>query len=169
MKLFTKDSRIKEAVDYAQKYFNSDDFIRDILSVDRFDSSNVSPAQIVELFAEFTKTGKVIEIKVTYFGWFYRNVLGRTVGNGFAYINTSGLGRTLWAVGATAAHEPCHIVDEFFPKARFGHGSNSSKGKGRTFPYFIDERAEIFIKKEVLKKEINRLSMKIVLLREGVA
>lgn len=169
MKLFTSDSRIKEAVQYAEEYFSSEDFYRDILSINKYENANVSSKEIENLFRKFFFENHVVEIKVTNFGFFYRRVLGRTVGDGFAYVNSFGLNRMVWSVGATVVHEVGHVVDEFFPGASFGHGSNSSNGKGMTFPYFIQERAENYIKKQVLKKELNRLSMVTVLKREGVA
>lgn len=166
MKIFTTDSRIKEAVQWAQNYFDSHDFILDIKSVSKFQNSNVSPSQIAELFHDFGDNR--VEVKLSYFGIFHKKVLGRTIGNGFAYVNTSGLGRQVWQIAATIVHEVSHVVDEFYPQARFGHGSNSAKGKGMTFPYFIDDKAENWIKKEVLKKEINRLAIQQVVLREVI-
>lgn len=169
MKIITSDPRLKEAVQWAEKYYASPEFRQDVLSVKNFEHSNVPSTEILALFGILEARGTTIEVKCTYFGWWYRNVLGRTVGNGFAYVNSSGLGRQIWSVAATVVHEVGHVVDEHFPKASFGHGSNSSKGKGKTFPYFIDERAETWIKKEVLKKEVNRLAIKQVALREVFA
>lgn len=166
MKLITNDSRIKTAVEWANKYFSSEDFKRDVLSVEKFDSANVTPIQILELFSTFGN--RPIEVKCTYFGWFHRKVLGRTIGNGIVYVNTSSLGRQLWDEGETVVHEASHVVDEFFPEASFGHGSNSPSGKSRTFPYFIGERANVWIKRQVLLKEADRLAVRITLFREGV-
>lgn len=166
MKLKTNDSRIAVPLEYARRYFASDDFIKDINSIHKFDHANVSPAQIAELFASFSAMNREVEVKVTYFGFFFKNVLGRTVGNGHAYVNSSGLGRQIWKLGATIVHEVSHVVDEYFPKASFGHGSNSSRGKKNTFSYFIDQKAEAWIMREVLKDEIKKLSMKIALNRE---
>jgi hypothetical protein len=166
MKVLTKDERLVDAVYWANQYFQSPDFEKDILSIDKFEFCNISPQEIVKLFRSFSDQKSHVEIKCTYFGWFFKKVLGRTVGDGFAYVNSSGLDRQVWSLGATVVHETAHIVDEFFPKAEFGHGSNSSLGKKRSFPYFIDERAENWIKKEVLLKEAKRLSMRIVILRE---
>ena len=168
MKLFTlsKNQRLIEAVKFANEYMNSTDFIRDILSNKKYDHANVTSDFIAGFFQGYNKE---IEVKLTNFGWFFRNVMGRTVGDGFVYVNSYGIDRQIWQVGATVVHEACHIVDEHFPEARFGHGSNSARGKGMTFPYFIDEKAEDWIKAEVLKKEVNRLSMKKVLNRELLA
>lgn len=166
MKLFTlsENERVKEACKLAQSYIGSDDFIRDIMSVEKFEESNIDPMTICNLFEKFAKNK--IQVKVSYFGFFYKKVLGRTVGDGCVYLNSSRLDRQLWSIGATIVHEASHVVDEFFPMARFGHGSNSSVGKGQTFPYFIGERAENWIKREVLNNESKKLSMKITLLRE---
>lgn len=168
MKLITKDSRIKEAVEWANKYFESEDFEKDILSISKYDNSNVEPKKLVELFRIFSSLNRKVEVKCTYFGFWSRNVLGRTVGNGYAYVNSSNVHRHIWSLAATVVHESTHIVDEYFPDVYFGHGDNSPNGKARSFPYFIDEKAENWIKREVLKKEIERLSMTIVRLR-GVA
>lgn len=168
MKVSTKDNRLKLAVDYANKYFSSPDFESDILSMKKFDNANVAPEKILELFKSFSIHDRPVEVKLTYFGFFYKKVLGRTVGNGYAYVNSSGINRQLWSVSATVVHEACHIVDEFYPEASFGHGSNSSKGKQNSFPYFIDEKAENWIKKEVLKNEVKKLAMKQVVLRSLV-
>lgn len=169
MKLFTSDERLKDAVDWANQYFASNDFVKDIRSVEKYEHSNITPAQIADLFGHFSTRNIQIEVKLSYFGWFYKNVLGRTVGDGFVYVNSSGLNRQTWSVAATVVHEASHVVDQYFPKASFGHGSNSSKGKGKSFPYFIDERAEAWIKKEILLKEAKRLSMSIALKRELIA
>lgn len=166
MVLSTNDKRLKEAVELANKYFESQDFQADVVSINKFENSNVTPNEILRLFNMFNYA---IEVKCTHFGWFFRNVLGRTVGDGYVYVNAARLNRTLWSVGATIVHEASHVVDEFFPKASFGHGSNSSKGKGKTFPYFIDEKAENWIKLEVLKKESNRLIVKKIALREVIS
>lgn len=160
MKLITKDARIKEAVHYANLYFQSEEFKKDILTAKEFDHANVSPDEIVKLFETFSKI-RVVEIQCTYFGVFFKKVLGRTIGNGIAYVNSSGLNRQLWAIGATVVHEVSHVVDEYFPDAEFGHGSNSSVGKHNTFSYFIGEKAERWIKREVLKDEVIKITKEI--------
>lgn len=166
MKLVTKSKDLAEAVFWANKYVNSEDFEKDILSVQQYEYADVTPQQIAELFRkeQFNR----VTIILSYFGFFYRRVLGRTVGDGFAYINSWNIGRSIWSVAATVVHEACHIVDERYPKASFGHGNNSANGKSLTFPYFIDERAELWIKKEVLKAEANRLAKRHLNLREAI-
>lgn len=160
MKLFTKDKRIKEAVHYANLYFASEEFRKDILSAKEFDHANVSPKEILELFDAFSKI-RSVEVQCTYFGFLWRNVLGKTVGNGIAYINSSGLNRQIWDIAATCVHEPAHVVDEYFPNASFGHGSNSPGGKQFSFPYWIGARAARWIKREVLKNEVIKITEEI--------
>lgn len=160
MKLVTKDQRIKEAVHLANLYFQSEEFKKDILTVNEYSNSNASPEKILHLFETFAKI-RSVEVVCTYFGIFWRKVLGKTIGNGKAYVNSLGLNRPLWQVAATVVHEVSHVVDEYFPEYEFGHGSNSPNGKSMTFPYFIDEKAERWIKREVLKKEVQRITREI--------
>lgn len=159
MILFSKDQRLFKAVDYANKYFQSDDFKNDVLSVSSFYLANVSPQEILELFGKFNLK---VEIVSTYFGFFYKRVLGRTIGDGKAYINSSSLNRALQSVSATVVHETSHVVDEFFPDAYWGHGDNSSNGKGATFSYFIGARAERWILREILKDQVEQISFEII-------
>lgn len=166
MKLYSLDSRIKKPLMYAQKYIDSQDFIKDVMSIEKFEAANISPKDILDLFAQFDKR---VQIVCSSFGMFHKRVLGRTVGDGKAYVNSMRLDRQIWEVAATIVHESSHVVDEFFPKASFGHGDNSSVGKGQTFPYFIGDRAEIWIKKEVLKDEVIKLALQSEQLREGIA
>lgn len=163
MKLFTSDQRIIQSTKWAEKYFNSDDFIKDVRCVTSFQESNVLPMDILKLFFEFPLKA---EIKCTYFGAFFKKVLGRTIGDGFAYINSSSLGRQVWQTASTIVHEVSHVVDEYYPKANFGHGSNSPLGKSKTFPYYIGECAENWIKKEVLISEAEKISILIIKKRE---
>ncbi len=166
MILYTNDKRLEAAVDLANSYFASRDFQADVISINKFDHANVSPDEILRLFNMFNYA---IEVKCTYFGFFFKKVLGRTVGDGHVYLNSSRINRTIWSLGATIVHEASHVVDEFYKDASFGHGSNSNKGKNKTFPYFIGDKAENWIKLEVLKKESNRLAIKKIALREVIA
>ena len=164
MKLFTNDSRLKDAVILANAYLQSDDFEKDVLSMRSYQHANVSPREILKLFKMFQ--GREVEVKATYFGMFWKRVLGRTIGDGKVYLNTSQLNREIWEIVGTIVHEATHVVDDFFPDADWGHGDNSSNGKEKTFSYYIGERATNWAKGEAYLFCYNQLVMKRVQLRE---
>ena len=162
MKLWTKDKRITKEIYYAQKYFDSTDFEKDVLSLLKFQNSNVTPKQIVELFRSETIKNLEVRIIVSFFGRFRGKVLGKFVGGTKAYINSSNLDRSAWSIGATIVHETAHVIDGQFPTARFGHGDNSAKGKRESFPYYIGNCASYWIKRQILRDEVDRLSINII-------
>lgn len=164
MKLITNDPRLKEVVILANAYLNSEDFEKDVLSMRSYQGANIAPSEILKLFKMFKD--KEVEVKATYFGFFYKNVLGRTIGDGIAYLNTTNLRRAIWELVATTAHEVTHVVDDFFPEAEWGHGDNSPSGKGKSFSYYIGERASNWAQGEYKLYEYNQLVMKRVSLRE---
>ena len=169
MKLWTKDKRITKEIYYAQKYFDSTDFEKDVLALARFNNSNVPPKEILACFRDPNVKDAPIRIIVSFFGRFKGKVLGRFIGGMKAYVNSSGLGRSVWDVGATIVHETAHVIDGYFPRARFGHGDNSPRGKKESFPYHIGECARTWIKRQVLRDEVDRLSINIIKQREIAA
>ncbi len=161
MNLVTKDKRIETPVEWAKIYYLSDDFRKDVMAVLTYDNANVKPQEILNLFETFQRTQRKIEIICSYFGRFSRKVLGKTIGDGKAYVNSWRLNRSIWSIAATVAHEVAHVIDGYFPNARFGHGNNSSVGKEMSFPYYIGEQAEKWIKREILREQVMKLTASI--------
>ena len=52
-------------------------------------------------------------------------------------INTAKLKRSEGSIVGTFYHEAAHMFDKYDTDHEFGHGSNSSKGKEKTFPYAV--------------------------------
>ena len=65
------------------------------------------------------------------------------------YLNTRKLNRSLESIGASVIHEMVHFIDSKVNGASFGHGDNSPVGKQASSPYWIDNLAEYYFKKQL--------------------
>lgn len=78
--------------------------------------------------------------------WWFRRVLGTTYTGNIDYIgvNSRNMGRTVFSIVGTIAHEWGHIL-EYYVKAnvnkniKFNHGDNKRAGKDNTFQYWFGE------------------------------
>lgn len=134
-------AKLKSAVDLALEVFQNDQFYQEIAAKDKFDQSDASPNQIAELLGAFEIP---VNIEGFYPRWFerlkYRKTLAYTVG-GNVYFNLRKMNRSDASLAATLVHETVHVVDNYSSEFSFGHGGNSSNGKGNTAPYWIGNLA----------------------------
>ena len=154
--IFTKDARIKESVRLGNLYFQSTDFAKDVRALKTYLYADCTPEEILDCF---TSRKDAIEIICYNFGWKARNVLGKEVGDGYAHVNSRYLDRSIASIAATAVHEAAHVVDGYFRKRYFGHGDNSSVGKGTTFTYHIGNCAEVWVRLQLKKIELAKAQM----------
>lgn len=134
-------AKLKSAVDLALEVFRNDRFYQEIAAKDEFDLSDATPQQIADLLGAFEIP---VNVEGFYPRWFerlkYRKTLAYTVG-GNVYFNLRKMNRTENSLAATLVHETVHVLDNYTSEFSFGHGGNSSDGKGNTAPYWIGNLA----------------------------
>lgn len=168
----SKNKKVLRAIAYARAYFKSPEFKADVLAVEKYQNASVPPLQIFNFFNFCFEGERKVEVRVSYFGFWKKRVLGYFSKGNAINLNTSGLSREISSVSATVVHELSHWVDFLFTDAAWGHGDNSSGGKELTFPYYIGERARVWVEREILKDEIKEKEQKIAELTasiEGIA
>ena len=150
----SKNKKVLKAMEYAQRYLNSEDLKSDILSVKEFSHTTATPKEILEAFLDARARGVKVEIRVSHFGIWKKRVLGSFGSGNYFKLNSYPLAfRVVAEVMGTIVHETGHWVDWLAKLIRFGHGDNSSSGKKMAFPYFIGYAATRWCEREILRDE----------------
>jgi hypothetical protein len=136
------------AVEEANDLIISKEFLTPILDKESFDMADcdgVIIAQLIDLFASgmfgdlTVKTYKSKNPWSKAYGYFNPSKPDQI------YLNTRNLNRPIASIIASLVHEMLHFLDSKSVFS-FGHGDNSSTGKGETAPYWIDNLAENILK-----------------------
>jgi hypothetical protein len=139
----TRNEKILRCVKRANDILEDLDFYGEIAQKNSFDMSTASPTYIAKKMREkFPKLN--CNVKTYYKKWSRANAFFEPSNPTFININLAKLNRTDESIVATIIHEWVHMVDGVDKQESFGHGSNSSKGKQNTAPYWIDNLAESF-------------------------
>lgn len=139
------NDKIQLSTQLANDVLQNSVFYDRISSRDSFDLSTATPKQISNLLKDsdlnfnielFRPTGFYNKVK-------YRKTLAFTDHDfpNTLFINEKKLNRSSESIAATIIHESIHALDHNEVDFTFGHGNNSSKGKGNTAPYWIGNLA----------------------------
>lgn len=155
-----KQDKVDRCIDLANELLKKQSFYTKITNKKTpFDMATASPAYIArKLKSERNHTVCTVRLYSKRFSKALAFFDARYPGS--IFINEAKLGRSDGSVVATIIHEWVHLVDNNDPEESFGHGSNSSKGKQNTAPYWIDNLAQSMIDGE--KDFNNNESSKIV-------
>ena len=130
---------LKTATQKANNLFNDPQFLQEIVNKGRFDKATIDAGQIVDCIKKSKMQARVVTYRSP-----RRSVYGYDDPNNPDLLHIN-LWRNEWNIGSlvnTIVHEAIHAVNSEFPKYSFGHGDNSSVGKGNTAPYWIGALAE---------------------------
>lgn len=136
---------VEKATELANSILRNKDFYDRIAHKKVFDLSTALPAEIAELIKNsnlqfevilFTPNTLVDRIK-------YRKTFAYTDRNypNMLFINTLKINREPESIAATLIHESIHALDYYSKEFTFGHGSNQSRNKENTAPYWIGNLA----------------------------
>ena len=133
-----KIQKIIDCVDIANGIFNKSDIYKSISNYGAFDMADCDSNKIAMLMSN---TYQIIEIEVNVYRpkWRWSKAIGyysssnpHNININYYKINTLSNAQIV----GNFAHELVHLADNL-SEFNFGHGSNSSKGKEKTAPYYI--------------------------------
>jgi hypothetical protein len=136
--------KVEIATEMANALLVNSEFIQKIRDKDSFDMSTASPQVIADLIEAsrlemeiklFYPTGENDLKYIKTFAFTNRKMPN------ILFLNLKKLNRTTESIAATIIHECIHVIDNAASEYTFGHGDNSSKGKGNTAPYWIGNLA----------------------------
>ena len=146
-----KKQKILDAVNYVNDLFDEDEFWKAIEDKENFDYSVYSAKEI----AGFMRgKEKAVEVKLYRPSWpRHRKTNAYTDPNypNILFYNSKKLWRGIGNIVNTIVHEYVHSVDfteDNSSRVDYGHGSQSSSGKGNAAPYWIGNLAEKFYEAE---------------------
>lgn len=152
LKYFGTDQRIIRGVALAEQFFNDPRALKDaVLKLPEYDYATASPEQLLHVMQ--TSWVAYITIVKTYSprNWLgfkkKSNVLAYTASSKEFYINANNLDRSTASVVGTVVHELVHVYDRINMRYSFGHGSNNSHGKEKTFPYHLGREAKRWVER----------------------
>ncbi len=144
--IFNERNRtVERATEMSNEILQNNSFFQEISNHPSFDFSTASPATIADLMRNSN-----FEFHVEFF---YPNLLNRLskFKKTLAYtdkrypdtlfLNVRKLRRSPESIAATIIHEIVHALDRQATEYTFGHGNNSSVGKGNSAPYWIGNLA----------------------------
>ncbi|ODB36410.1 hypothetical protein BB427_15845 [Pseudoalteromonas sp. BMB] len=146
-----KQQKVIDAVDYVNDLFDEDEFWKAIEDKGTFDYSAYSAKDIAGFMRD---KEKIVEVKLYRPRWprhrktnaytdpKYPNTL---------FYNSKKLWRGIGNIVNTIVHEYVHSVDfteDHNSRVDYGHGNQSSSGKGNAAPYWIGDLAEKFYETE---------------------
>lgn len=119
----------------AECVINNADFQKEVSAIERFDYSTKNGKQVVADLVGMK--GVAISTYKT------KNPFSKTIaytykGASVIYFNTRKNPRSFQSMINTVVHEASHIVG-------YGHGDNSSVGKGKSVPYWVGDIAEKYV------------------------
>lgn len=149
MKILTKeqDKKVASAVELANYILGLPKFYNEIRQMKTFSHATTTPANIATLIEES-------DLKLTVAIFFPRKIKAIKYRNTIAYVDSKSPNtlllnkkkvderrRTDISLAGTIIHEAIHALDNDNTDFSFGHGSNRKKGKDKSAPYWIGEKA----------------------------
>jgi hypothetical protein len=137
--------KILLSVEKANQILINEDFYNRVSAHEAFDYTDEKPTDIASWFKLFDG---VVIVKL----YKSKNPFTRTLAYVSAdypdtvFINSRKLDRDAEEIVNTIIHESIHSLDNSLPNVSFGHGDNSSEGKGNSAPYWIGNLAERLLK-----------------------
>ena len=144
------DEGLKAAAEYCEKLHSRDEFWEAIISNGPYNYSDASAEDIATYMRGYNG---VVSLKFFTGRLRYRNTVAY-VSSGdrhHIYYNTRYLRNAISRKVNTLVHEFVHITDYFGDSSNqieYGHGDQSSEGKGKSAPYAIGKIAEDFYKSD---------------------
>lgn len=131
---------VTKAAQKANELLQDNNFFQQIATHGKFDMSSATSTEVADVLKN-AKFQMMIEL------YYPPNPLSKALAYDdpihplTIHLNARRLNRSIASICATIIHESVHAADAMESSFHFGHGDNSSNGKGNTAPYWIDNLA----------------------------
>ena len=150
------NEKIVKAVRMANNFDLAHHIMKSIKETEIFDMSDATPEYIGISYSDFMASSDIV-IKTYYPRWRWSKAIGYFTPSHplTIYVNSYRARKmTVHQLVSLFYHESAHVADHWDDRFTFGHGSNTSKGKDKTFPCSLNRFVNDFYQIPEIETEL---------------